>query len=54
MSDTSQKIYAAATALNLIAGLYLFVDPMFQLYAFQTAAVIQGIPMLFDWYVRKA
>lgn len=54
MSSASRKIYAAATALNLATGLYLFMDPVFQLYAFQTAAVIQGFPMLLDWYVRKA
>lgn len=53
MSDASQKIYAAATALNLAAGLYLFIDPTFQLYAFQAAAVIQGLPMLIDGYIRK-
>lgn len=54
MSDASRRIYAAATALNIVAGLYLFVEPTFQLYAFQTAAVIQGLPMLLDWYVRKS
>lgn len=53
MSGLSQKIYGAAAALNIAAAGLLLVEPVFQLYAFQTAALIQGIPMLADWYFRK-
>lgn len=53
MSDLSRKIYGAAAALNLLAVPLLVLKPVFQLYAFQTAAAIQGLPILIDWYVRK-
>lgn len=53
MSDLAQKIYGVAAALNLAAVAALFLKPSFQIYAFQTAAVIQGLPMLIDWYTRK-
>lgn len=53
MSDLSQKIYAVAAVLNIMAVPLLAVEPVFQIYAFQTAAVIQGLPMIADWYVRK-
>jgi len=53
MSDLSKKVYGAAAVLNLLAVPLLVLEPVFQLYAFQTAAVIQGLPMLADWYVRK-
>ena len=54
MSGFSQKLYAGTALANLLAGVYLFVDPAFQLYAFPVAGFIQGVPMLVDWYVRKA
>ncbi len=53
MSDLSQKIYGAAAVLNISAAGLLLLEPVFQLYAFQTAAVVQGVPMLADWYFRK-
>lgn len=53
MSDLSRKIYGAAAVLNIMAVLLLAVEPVFQIYAFPTAAVIQGMPMIADWYVRK-
>lgn len=54
MSGFSKQLYAGTAVANLLAGVYLFVDPMFQLYAFPVAGLIQGIPMLVDWYERKA
>jgi len=46
----SRKVYAAATVLNLGIGLSLSTIPVFQTYAFYIAALIQGVPMLVDWY----
>lgn len=54
MSGTSKQVYTAAAALNIAGGAYLFLEPAFQIWAFQTAALIQGLPMLVDWYVRKS
>ena len=53
MNDLSRKIYASAGALNLFTGLGLFIYPQLQLYTFQLAAFIQGVPMILDWYFRK-
>ncbi len=52
MNDESRKIYGAAAILNIAAALALFVAPGLQAYTFQTAALIQGLPMIADWYVR--
>ncbi|MFB6175353.1 MAG: hypothetical protein ABEJ87_05285 [Candidatus Nanohalobium sp.] len=52
MNDESRKIYGAAAVLNIAAALALFVAPGLQVYTFQTAALIQGLPMIADWYVR--
>lgn len=54
MNDTSRYIYAGTTVANVAAGVYLFVSPAFQMYAFQVAALIQGVPMIVDWYLRKS
>lgn len=53
MSGFSRKLYAGTAVANLFATAYLFVDPGFQLYAFPVAGVIQGLPMIVDWYFRK-
>lgn len=54
MSGFSKKLYAVTALANLIAGVYLFIDPVFQLYTFPVAGIIQGLPMIIDWYFRKA
>lgn len=50
MNGFSRSVYTIATLLNLAAAFSLSQNPLLQSYAFFTAALIQGIPMLADWY----
>ena len=50
MDGFSRNIYAVATVLNLAVAFGLSTVPVLQTHAFTIAAVIQGLPMLADWY----
>jgi hypothetical protein len=50
MTGFSRKVYSVATVLNLIVAFTLSSVPVIQNYAFIIAAVVQGVPMLIDWY----
>jgi hypothetical protein len=48
-----QKIYLLAGISNLLVGLAIGFSPAMKIYAFDIAAVIQGLPALIDWTWRK-
>lgn len=50
MNGFSRKVYTGATVLNLIVAFSLSSSPLLQAYAFHFAALIQGVPMIVDWY----
>jgi hypothetical protein len=50
MDGFSRKVYAVATVLNLGVAVSLSSVPLVFNYAFLIGAVVQGLPMLVDWY----
>lgn len=50
MDGFSRKVYATAAVLNLGVAASLSYVPLVFNYAFLIAAVVQGLPMLVDWY----
>jgi len=50
MDGFSRNVYAVAAVLNLAVAFSLSSVPVLQTHAFTIAAVIQGVPMLVDWY----
>lgn len=50
MNGFSRKVYAVATVLNLGVAFTLSTSALIFNYAFLIAALVQGVPMLVDWY----
>lgn len=49
----SKKVYSVSAVLNMLYGIALFIFPELAVTAFPLAAVIQGGPMLLDWWHHR-